>query len=135
MVRYVYVLALCPRNFLTLDEKLWPQKNCKIYCFSLKKAIFRYPAFECCQDHDFTSRITKFCMHNLITYTYQQQKSFALAHSGRWQFQFEVRSYFPPGVHFVRFRTNSICANSRMIIQIKHKNSLLSPLKALNVTF
>ena len=75
-----------------------PEKNAK-FPFFAEKAIFRYLAFECCGDHNFSSRITKLCVHSLNTYTYpQQKKGFALAQSGRWQFQFEVWADFPQDI-------------------------------------
>ena len=52
-----------------LDEKYGPEKTAK-FTFFADKAIFRYPAFECCRDHNFSSRITKFRVHNLNTFTY-----------------------------------------------------------------
>ena len=66
--------------------------------FFAEKAIFRYPAFECCGEtiifHLGSQK--KFGVHNLNTYTYPQKKYFTLARLERWQFQFEVWSDFPP---------------------------------------
>ena len=45
-------------------------------------------------------------------YLPRAKKSIALSHSERWKFQFEVGSGFPPGVHFLGFRTNLFCALS-----------------------
>ena len=49
--------------------------------FFAEKAIFLYPAFQCCRDHNFSSRTTKFCVHNLNTYTYPQNKNILLQHT------------------------------------------------------
>ena len=80
---------------------------------SAEKAIFRSLTFQCSWGHNFSSRITKFRVHNPNTYIYPLQKINALSYSGRWQVQFEVRSNFLPSVHFFEFGANSFCVYSK----------------------
>ena len=62
---------------MTLDEKLWPRKSCKVYFFSLKKLFFGTRLTSVAT----TSRITKFHVHNLNTYTFSQQEKVLLLHT------------------------------------------------------
>ena len=102
VVRYMF--WHCAHKILWPFMKNYGPTELQSLPFFAEKACFWYPAFECCWGPNFSSRITKFCLHNLNAYTYPQKKNcFAIAHPGRWQFQFEVRSDFPQGVHFVRF--------------------------------
>ena len=38
------------------------------FTFLAEKTIFWYPVFECCRDHNFSSRITKFRVHSQYIY-------------------------------------------------------------------
>ena len=70
-------------------------KNCKVYLFLLKKQFFCTRLSSVAETTIFhlgSQNVVRTISIDLPTHS---KKSFALAHSGRWHFQFEVQSDFP----------------------------------------
>ena len=89
--------------------KIMAPKNLQSFLFLLKKTIYGTQLSSVAEATIFHLGSQNFMCTISKLYIYlPTAKFFALAQSGRWQFQFEVRSVFPPDIWNVTFNALTV---------------------------